>query len=291
MQLRKLEVFLAVCDYNGVSPAARSLYMSQPAVSQVIAELESTLEVRLFERLNKRLVLTHAGETLQNYSRRILNLVNEARWTMEDLASLNSGRLRIGASTTIGIYMLPQLLCTLKSCHPNIDFPFVIDNTAVIETMILHNDLDVALVEGPLHSPDIVIDKYYDDELCIICSPEHPWARTGCILPEDLNDHPFIIREKGSGTREIFEKVMLFHQLSFVVANVLNNTEAIKRAVAANLGISVVSRLALNEEFNRGVLHEVKIQGVEYKRDLNIMYHKDKHMSPLLESFISVVHH
>lgn len=286
MNFKKLKVFTTVCDCGSMSRAAKKLYMTQPAVSQAILELEEELDVHLFDRINKKLLLTYPGEVLLEYARRILVLVEEAQSTMKDIANMNTGKLRIGASTTIGTYLLPEIIRTFGQKFKNIDIPFAIDNTGVIEKMLLENSIDIGLVEGPIHSKEIIVKPYMDDELFIICSKNHLWAARKIIDPGTISEQNIIIREQGSGTREVFENTMSKHNIPYSIKHVLNNTEAIKKAVEANIGVSVVSEIAIKEEIKSGRLVKINLEGVRFLRKFNIIYHKDKYHSKLFEEFL-----
>ena len=291
MNLRQLELFTEVAETGIVSHAAKKLYMSQPAVSQTIADLEDSLGLKLFDRLKHKMQLTFAGEVLYQYSKKILSLVDEAESQMLDMANLKRGKLRLGASTTIGIYLLPHLLGAFKQKYETIQSNCVIDNTSVIEEMLLTNQLDIGFVEGLVHSGEIVIEKVMDDEIWLICSPQHRWAREGrlAIDPVEIAGEALILREQGSGTREVVEKKLKEQKVCYEVWHVLNNTEAIKRAVAADIGIAFISQRAVMEEIESGRLINIKLNGLPISREFKLIWHKDKYRSPLLNAFIQFV--
>lgn len=290
MNLRQLELFSLVAELGNVTEAARHLYMTQPAVSQTIADLEESLGLKLFDRINRRMHLTFAGEVLYKYSRKILSQVEEAEAHMLEITNNRIGRLRLGASTTIGIYLLPMLVGQYKQKYQAIQSTFVIDNTTVVEEMLLDNRLDMGFVEGLVHSAEIAVQKVKDDELWLICSPQHQWAVQGrtVIGPEEIEGQPLILREQGSGTREVVEKVLQQHKVNYHTWHVLNNTEAIKRAVMADIGIAFVSQLAVEEEINCGRLARIKIKDIPISREFRLIWHKDKYHTPLLKTFIDL---
>lgn len=291
MNLRQLELFTLVAETENVSEAARKLYMTQPAVSQTIADLEDSVGLKLFDRMNRRMQLTYAGEVLYDYSKKILSLVEEAESQMLDLANMRTGKLRLGASTTIGIYLLPRILGEFKQQFHTVQSFFVIDNTAVIEKMLLYNRLDIGFVEGLVHSKEIEIEKVMDDQLWLVCSPQHRWAKEkrDIIEPDEIINEALILRELGSGTREVVEKTLQAHQVEYEPCHVLNNTEAIKRAVAADIGIAFVSELAVREEVENGRLIHVQLRNIPIAREFCLIWHKDKFHSPLMEVFIHYV--
>ena len=290
MNLRQLELFSLVAELGNVTEAARHLYMTQPAVSQTIADLEESLGLKLFDRINRKMHLTFAGEVLYKHSKKILSQVEEAEAHMLEITNNRIGRLRLGASTTIGIYLLPMIVGQFRQQYHDIQSTFVIDNTGVVEEMLLDNRLDIGFVEGLVHSPEIVVQKVKDDELWLICSPRHQWIRDGktIIEPEDIEGQALILREQGSGPREVVEKVLQKHQVNYQPWHVLNNTEAIKRAVMADIGIAFVSRLAVKEDIANGRLAKVDIRKIPISREFSLIWHKDKFHTPLLESFIEL---
>ncbi|ACL69302.1 LysR family transcriptional regulator [Halothermothrix orenii] len=290
MNLRQLKIFVMVCKTKNMSKAAKKLYMSQPAISQTISELEEDLNIKLFDRIKKRLKLTYAGKILLRNSKRILNLVDETENIIKDIVNMNQGKLRIGASMTIGTYLLPQIIEGFLNKYNKIHLPFTIDNTKVIEDMILDNKLDLALVEGPIYCKDILVEHFFDDQLYLMCSSKHSWSHKRKINSEELKGEDFIIREKGSGTRETIENIMRKHSIKYHVTHVFNNIEAIKRAIISNLGVSILPEICVKEELKKGLLVKVDIQGIEFKRKFSIIYHKDKYRSQLFNNFVNHIY-
>ncbi len=288
MNLRQLKIFLEVCDQKNMTRAAKTLYFTEPSVSQAVRELESYYGVKLFERLNHRLYITGAGERLQSYARHILSLDEQVR---RDLAEhKEAGLLRVGASLTIGTYLLPGLLATVREKMPQLEIFSAIDNTDVIQKLILEDRIDIAMVESPVSSPDIVQKDIRDDELVIICSPMHPLARRTRIKKTDLAGLAFIIREPGSGTRAIFENAMREAGIPWKRRGVYNSTEAIKNAVSADLGLAVVSRYSIQEELQAGSVALLRVKDLRLARKFRFIYHRHKiftkAMQVLMESCV-----
>jgi LysR family transcriptional regulator, transcriptional activator of the cysJI operon len=284
MNTRQFQVFLAVCDSGTMTSAARILFMTQPSVSQVIAELEKEYGVHLFERLNHHLYLTAAGEQLRLYANQILHLSEQAKKELADLGE--GGSIRIGASLTIGTYLLPNIINSYRQKMPKAEIFTLVDNTSVIEKMILEDHLDLGLVEGPIHSPFIREEAFSDDELVIICGLGHSlWGRK-MIEPNDLAGNAFIIREPGSGTRDIFERVMSELGVIWTVAGVYNNTEAIKQAVRGNLGLAVVPKISVEEEIKQGLVWVIEVKKLNLKRKFNLVYHHQKFFTTTIRTFI-----
>lgn len=284
MSLHHFRVFLTVCEAGTMTQAARQLYMTQPSVSQVISELEREYSVRLFERMNHRLYLTSAGAQLRSYASHILNLSEQAKNELTKLG--DAGTLRVGASQTIGAHLLPEILREYGLAKPDVEIFSVVDNTRLIENLILEDQIDLGIVEGAVHSKYILQEKLCEDDLVIICGKGHPFRKESLIDITNLAEQPFIIREPGSGTRDLFERIMNDAGVSWKIAGVYNNTEAIKKAVGESLAIAVVPKISIVEEKKQGVLKEVPVEGLNLRRKFILAYHQDKYLTNAILSFI-----
>jgi len=284
MTFRHLKIFLAVCDHKNMTRAAKALYLSQPSVSQAIAELEAYYGVKLFERLNHRLFLTAAGERLQSYARHILNLEEQARKELSE--HKESGTLRIGASLTIGTYLLPGLISAFHEKMPQVEIFTLVENTDVLQKMLLDDRIDIGLVEGPVNSPDIIEKNIRDDELVVVCAPQHPLAKKKKVAISNLAGLSFIVREPGSGTRAIFENAMRDAGVTWKPAGIYNNIEAIKHAVRANLGLAVVPQISIEEELKAGSIVRIKVAGLKLVRKFNFIYHRQKFFTNAMRTLI-----
>lgn len=285
MTLRHFQIFIAVCDHLNMTAAANALFMSQPAVSQAIAELEQHYDVRLFERLARKLYLTDAGEKLLGYARHILRMHSDAEAEMRSLN--HNSRLRIGVSVTIGAYVLPKLVSSFKQLLPNVSVEVVEDNTTTIEKLIMGDKLDLGLVEGDLTLADLISKSFAEDTLVLICGKTHPFSKRLTVAPKELEHEEFILRELGSGTRNTFESAMAVHDITWRATWTCHNTETIKMAVAEGLGVSVISRSAVNKELEAGMLHIVDVEGITFKRLFKLVHHKNKFISNTMEQFIT----
>jgi DNA-binding transcriptional LysR family regulator len=266
--------------------AAKSLYLSQPSVSQAIAELETFYGVKLFERLNHRLYLTPAGERLLSYARHILNLTEQVKKELSEFGS--AGILRVGASLTIGTYLLPRLISAFSEQMPAVEVFTVVDNTHAVERMILQDEIDIGLVEGPTSSRDLIEENIQTDHLVLIASPSHSLSQKTNITVSDLSDLKFIVRESGSGTRSIFESAMQGTGIPWKIAGSYNNIEAIKHAVRANLGLAVVPRISVEEDVKMGWLIPLEVRELNIARNFNLIYHRQKFFTPAMKTFIQL---
>ena len=285
MTLRHYKIFVAVCDTMNMTSAAEKLFMSQPAVSQAIAELEDHYGARLFERLSRRLYLTQAGQKLLGYARHMIRMNTEIENDMKTLHQ--NGTIRIGASVTVGAHVLPGIVFNFKKANPLTHVEVVEDNTASIENLILRDKIDLGLVEGETTSPDLLCRAFMDDELVLICSPNHRFASSTIIEPKELEREDFIIREEGSGTRRTFEDRMRENNLRWHAAWTCNNADTIKNAVAAGLGISVISKRAVVRETESGLLCQKHVKRIEFQRQFKVIYHKNKYITEAMKQFMT----
>jgi DNA-binding transcriptional LysR family regulator len=287
MTLRHLYVFLCVCDEGNMTAAAKKLYIAQPSISQTILELEKHYNVKLFERLGRKLYITLAGQKLLTYARHIVNLNQEAEDVMREIN--DNGILRIGASVTVGAYILPSMIKEFMRSNSKAKVISSVNNTTVVEETLLADQIDIGLVEGKVQSPGLIHMPFMEDELVLVSSLTHPFSKNRKIIVAELEHADFIVREEGSGTRNLFEAVMADKGINWSIVGVYNNAEAIKNAVATGLGISVMSWMAVQKEIERKELAIIEIEEVSFKRQFSIIYHRNKYLSPLLNRFIQLV--
>lgn len=281
MTVRHLRIFIAVADTGGMRRAAEALYISQPSVSQAIKEMEEHYNIRLFERLSSRLCITEAGKALLPYARHAVSAFDD----MEERAFREGrhGRLRAGASVTVGTVIMPE--AADKCRGSGIDVSVTVDNTAEIERGILMGELDIAVVEGVITSPDITAVTLCRDEVLPIVGLSHPYSKYDVITADMLNGQPLISREKGSAERNQFEHFLLEQGIEMERKWSCSSAEAIKNAVAAGLGIALMSERLVTDPRLR-VLH---IDGVSVKREFRLIHHKNKFISKEMEKFSEIL--
>ncbi|ACD23282.1 LysR family transcriptional regulator [Clostridium botulinum] len=287
MNFRKLKIFYETATELNMTSVAKKLYISQPSISQAIHEIEDELEVRLFDRIGKKLYLTHEGEIYLNYTRRILNLYDESIRTINDINTNEKGKIKIGASTTIGIYILPDIIKGFLKEHSGIEISLAIDNTSNIEKMILENKIDFAYIEGTTNLDEIVQAKVWEDELIFISSLNHSWSKKEMVSTKDIIKEKLIMREQGSGTREIIEAYLKNNNIDYKIFMELGNTEAIKKSVEANLGVSCLSSRSVDEKIKSGCLKGYRLKEGKITRDLRLIHHRDKFLNKNMKNFIS----
>jgi DNA-binding transcriptional LysR family regulator len=282
---QRIKVFQAVASNLSYSRAAQELHISQPGVTFHIKGLEREYGAAMFERVGKRLYLTDAGRTLHLYVQRMSLMEEEARVALEELKGLQSGLLVVGASATIGIYLLPEVVGEFRKRHPGIKVSLRVGNKRHTIERLLNNELDFGLVAGPVDDSHLVTEPYLNDELAVIVSPQHRFARESVIYPGELRRETFLVREPGSGTQELMEERLT--QLGIAPADTmqLGSTEAIKQAVAANLGISIASRYSVEAEMESGRLCAANVPTLKMQRRLLLLHHRDKRLSRTMLAF------
>ncbi|SFD23391.1 LysR family transcriptional regulator [Clostridium uliginosum] len=287
MNFRKIKIFYETATELNMTRVGQKLYISQPSISQAIREIEEELEVKLFDRIGKKLYLTYEGEIYLNYTRRILNLYEESIRAINDINTNEKGKIKIGASTTIGIYILPDIIKGFLKEHSGIEISLSVDNTANIEKMILENKIDFAYIEGRSHSDEIIESKVWEDELIFISSATHNWINKDILTKDDIVKEKLIMRENGSGTREVVERYLENKNIEYKIFMELGNTEAIKKSVEANLGISCLSLRSVQEKIESGALRGFRLQEGNITRTLRLIHHKDKFLSKNMNNFIT----
>jgi len=284
--LRQIEVLVAIGRESSVSRAAEALSMTQSATSMALAELEKQFNTRLFDRQGKRLQLNTEGRELLPRAMELLDRAQELELLLE--GKTGTGSLRIGATLTIGNYLATLLIGDYMQRSPGSRVELAVQNTSAIIEQVAHFKLDLGLIEGAIHHPDLLITPWVDDELVIFAAPDHPLANKPNLTLDDVIGESWILRESGSGTRQVFDAAMR-HQLSNLkVLLELEHTEAIKRAVESGLGIGCISRLALKDAFRRGSLVPLEIPGLDLKRQFNFVLHKQKFLTSGISAFLKL---
>ncbi|MGB8666864.1 MAG: DNA-binding transcriptional regulator YeiE [Serratia inhibens] len=280
--LRQLEVFTEVLKSGSTTQASVVLALSQSAVSAALADLEGQLSVQLFDRVGKRLVINEHGRLLYPKALALLEQAGE----IEQLFRHGGGALRIAASSTIGNYMLPEMIARYRHDFPATPLELNVGNSQDVIGAVADFRVDLGLIEGPCHMPTLVTQPWLEDELVVFAAPENPLAQQPLTL-ELLANAPWILRERGSGTREVLDHLLLAHLPHFQLVMELGNSEAIKHAVRHGIGISCLSRRVIEEQLASGVLVELKIPLPPLMRTLYLIHHRQKHISNALQRFLS----
>lgn len=287
LSLRQLEIFEKIASTGSVTRAGEELLLTQSAVSMALSQLEQLSSVPLFERSGRRLVLNDVGRLLLKDAREILLSVKRVEQQLQGETGQLTGELLIGGSTTIANYLLPSLLGDFARSYPHTRVQLTVGNTQQVADLLATGQLDIAFVEGPCHNRELVAVHWRDDELVVVVGAEHPWGRDKRVTPEQLAAAPWIMREKGSGTREIFEDAMDRAGIRYAIALEFGHTEAIKNGVAAGLGVSCLSRIAVDRELEYGRLVEVT-SPLLLGRSLTLLKRRNSCCTALLDAFLKV---
>ncbi len=282
--LRQLEVFLEIADRGNITKAAKHLSMSQSAASDALKELEYRLDIKLFDRVGKRLKITEVGRTLQI---RAHKLIQQAIELEQDIVGQEQvGQLKVGATLTIGNYLAVPIISAFRKAHPNSQVSLKVSNTKKVVDMVAAFELDVGLIEGDSNRADLEFITLSQDEMVVICAPEHELAKRETLSDSDLVSADWIVREEGSGTRQTFERGMtgIFPKLNLVLE--LQNMESTKKAVKSGLGVACLSRTTMRDELADGSLIELKVPMRDFTRQFYAVLHKQKYRSRTIEEWL-----
>jgi DNA-binding transcriptional LysR family regulator len=285
ISLRQLEVFTAIATMNSVRAAAERLHLSQPAVSMALAELERQLDAQLFDRERGRLHLNERGRDALPLAQEILERIAELQRRAGSQNAGFDGELRLGASNTIGNYLVGDLLGGFTAAHPRVSVRLTVDNTDAIVKGVLDHALDLGCVEGPVAHADIELRPWRDDALVICTRPDHPLAQRKRLRADDFAGARWILREHGSGTRAMSERVLAALPQGETVLE-LGQSEAIKQAVIAGLGIACLPSIAIADAVQAGRLTALRTPFLDLRRRLSWVLRKAKYRGALVSTFL-----
>ena len=283
---RQLEVFLATAHYENITRAAESLAMSQSAASGALKELEQQFDIRLFDRVGKRLQLNELGRLVRPRAEALLENARELEGAFERHADV--GQLKVGATLSIGNYLAVGIMARYMREQPGAKVVLEVANTATIARKVANFELDLGLIEGEIQQPDLESIPWRDDELQVFCAPGHPFADKRRLGDGDLLEATWILREPGSGTRQTFDRALhgLLPQLNVLLE--LQHTEAIKRAVETGLGIGCLSRMTLKDALRRGSLVALDVPHRNFHRRFAFILHRQKYRSAGIERWLTL---
>jgi DNA-binding transcriptional LysR family regulator len=290
MDLRQLEIFVKVAELKSFSKAAQALRLTQPTISEHIRTLEQELGVRLLDRLGRGAEATRAGQLLLSHATRMLQLQRETLQAMDSFQGRLAGDLHVAASTIPGEYVLPSLIGRFKEKFPDIVISLLIGDSRAVVDWVIDGRAEVAVVGAKLAHRGIEYRELMPDELVVVVPVAHPWHGKKDIGLADLRAEAMLLREQGSGTRAAFESALAQagQDLSaFRIVGEMGSTQAVKQAVKAGVGVSVISRRAVEEECRSGLVWCLKIRDLKITRAFHIATHRDRSRSPLAEAFRS----
>ena len=288
MDVRDLQIFVSVAKHLNFTRAGEEVNLSQPSVSVRMRQLELDLGSKLFEQLGKKIALTEAGQMFLPYAIRVIAAMDDARHAIDELQGLERGSLRIGASTTPGMYLIPRTIAQFKQRYPKIDVHLAVKDTRQIEEGVIRNEFDFGFVGGHLAGDEVEVLPWITDELRLIVPKGHRLAGKRTVKPQDLLKEQFILREQGSATRAVVAAHLGKLRIEPAVVMEIANPESVKKAVQSGLGIAFISGYAVETELKAKILVAVEIQSLEIRRELKIVYRRDKHLSRAAHAFIEI---
>lgn len=290
MNLNRLIIFNTAAKLLNFTRAAEQLHLTQPGISKHLKELEDEYGVRLFERLGKKLVLTQAGEVLLEATSRAFSLLDSAKVQIDDLGKLTTGRLSIGATRTIGAYLLPDKLVQYRQCYPGVDIRVETAFSRQIIERVLDGSLDVGLVGHVSPDPRLAARVFMVDQLVLIVSPQHAWAKCKkAVRITELIKETLLVSKRESGTWRIIEPLLEKTGVHPPSVMELGTTEGVKQGVVANIGVAMLSGHVLVGELASGTLKQIPLVGVEQSRSLYLIQHKDRYLSKATQAFVELV--
>ncbi len=284
--LRQLEIFVAISRTASVSRASEVLSLSQSATSTALSELEKQFDLQLFDRVGKSLRINETGQQLLPRAVELLDRAKEIENLLQGHAGF--GHMKIGATLTVGNYLATILAARFLQEHPDSRIALQVHNTSTIVQKIANHELDLGLIEGDCNHPDIEVQAWIADELVVFSAPNHPLAKLQKVSLTQLLNEQWILREKGSGTRETFDRAFHNHHADLNIRLELEHTEAIKRAVESGLGIGCISRLALKDAFRRGSLVPIATPQLDLGRFFYFLWHKQKYQTTGMREFLNL---
>jgi len=289
VDLDRLRIFQAVAQARSFTRAAEIVHLTQPGISKHIRQMEKYYGVPLFDRLGRKVALTQAGEILFEATQEIMALAGAAEERIQELAGMRAGRLRLGASFPIGVYILPRVLAAFRKNYPNVEVTLNISTSEEIEAEVLANKLDIGLVSGAVHDAKLLAKQFMVDELVVIMPSDHKWSRKSRIHPQDLLEETFIWAAPGAGIRTVVEERLKAKGLTLQKVVDFVNLEGVKHAVEAGLGISIQPRSIAEREMAAGSLRALRLADMDPKIPYAYLYLKKRHVSAAAKAFLELL--
>lgn len=289
MNLHHLAIFTTVAATGSLTASARKLHVSQPALSRELKAFEQRLGVTLFERHAKGMRLTQAGEVLNRYAVRLFELERTAEAAMQEIAGALRGRLTLGASNTIGTYVLPPLLATFRRQRPHVEISLFVGNTEQVSQGVDDMRFMLGFIEGPLHLQGLRSTVFQHDEIMPVAAPDHPLFARKALKPEDLSGEPLLMREHGSGTRELIAAALQRQNITPGETMEFGNTEALKRAAVHGGGIAWLPRICMLNELADGSLRTLPVRELTITRPLMMVERESAQMEPAAAAFVHLL--
>ena len=286
MNLHHLAVFYAIAETGSISAAAQRLHISQPALSRELKDFENRLGVSLFERLPRGMRMTHAGEVLREYAMRLFDISRTAEAAMREIADARLGFLSIGASNTVGTYVLPQRLAMFRRANPDVHVTMFVGNTEQVSQGVADMRFTLGFIEGPVHVSGLLTEQFQQDELVPVVTAADELLKKKRLSASDISGLPLLMREKGSGTRELITETLDANEVQPGSIMEFGNTEALKRAAIYGGGIAWLPRISVTDELEDGRLHVLPIKRLTIQRPLSVIRRANAHPGPAGDAFL-----
>lgn len=293
MNLYHLRVFLTVAEHEHITRASEELILSQPAVTKIIQHLEQETGLELIERHGRRIVLTQAGKVLHGYARRLFALEREMEEALAVMQDVEMGEITLAANTTTGVYFLPPVVAQFRERYPQVILRITILNSHEIIEQVMNWILDVGLVEGDPATlpPGLETQVFARDELVLVIAPSHHWSGLRIVKPEMLREKELLLREQGSGIREVIEHALSQHNVRIAPLLTLPDNEVIKQMAMSGVGAAILSAFAVRRELASGELLRIPLEGIDLRPQLTLVKRSDKHLSRAAQAFCALLQH
>ena len=288
MNLHHLAIFHAVAETGSISACAQRMHISQPAISRQLKEFEQRIGVVLFERLPRGMRLTQPGEVLRDYAARLFAIARTAEAAVKELSDARQGQLSIGASNTVGTYILPGVLARFRRSFPEVGISMFVGNTEQVSQGVADLRFMVGFIEGPLHVPGLRAERFIDDEIVPVAAADHPLSGRKRLRAGDLSGQPLLMRERGSGTRELIEAHLQRHGIRPGNIVEFGNTEAIKQAAVQGGGIAWLPRICMPRELAAGELLRLPVKLPTIRRPLSVIRRPEGYTAPAAAAFLEL---
>jgi DNA-binding transcriptional LysR family regulator len=289
MNLHHLAIFHCIAQTGSISACAERMHISQPAISRQLKDFERRIGVVLFERLPRGMRLTQPGEVLRDYAARLFEIARTAEAAVKELSDARQGHLSIGASNTVGTYILPSLLARFRRSHPAVGISMFVGNTEQVSQGVADLRFMLGFIEGPLHVPDLHAERFGEDEIMPVAAVQHPLSRKRRLVPADFSGQPLLMREPGSGTRELIEARLQRHGIRPGSIVEFGSTEAIKQAAIHGGGIAWLPRVCMPRELADGELVTLPAKSLAIHRPLSIIRRPDGYTAPASQAFLALL--
>lgn len=287
MKIRHLRIFKMVCEEESITKAAKKLFMTQPAVSSTINELETYLGVYLFDRISGRIYLNETGKLFLTRVTKLLDIYDDLEQNVKGLE--DTATIKIGSSITIANFILPKAIVEFEKDYKNTPIKVIVGNAGKIEQMLYNNEIDLGLIEGVIHNEELIKIPFSSYKLAIICSPKHKLAGDDPVDIKKLIKERLLLREKGSAIRDVFDSALLLHNLRANPEWTSINSQALINAVKQNLGISVLPKILIEQEIESGEIFEIKINDFQLVNVNHIVFHKNKFQTKNFKILIEII--